>query len=164
MRLKIKQEREIPRSGGLGSQEWSFPVRVSVRLTAKSEEGGDDLTDVLFLPELYRLENIYVRHTVLLDGFLELVDVLHHLEITPGRVDFADGSGLDLVDQFTENLSVAQVVLEGSVELPADDRLDPFLGFLLLLGIAFRCDLGADLTFESHSVELGYAFEDKTRT
>ena len=58
-----------------------------------------DLGDVSPLVQVDGLEAIDVRDTVILDGFLEFVDVFHHLELATAGVDLGNSTGLQLVHQ-----------------------------------------------------------------
>lgn len=111
--------------------------------TTQSEQRVGDLRDVLLLVQINGLENVLVGYTVGLQGLLEVVDVLHHLELATGRVDLGNGTGLDGVDQIAQNLSVLEHIIVGlaSRELDSNDGLNPCLGFLILNGITFACDL-----------------------
>lgn len=101
------------------------------------------MRDVLLLVQINGLENVLVWHTVRLQGLLEVVDVLHHLELATGRVDLGNGTGLDGVDQIAQNLTVLEHIVVGLAggELGSNDGLDPGLGFLILSGITFASDL-----------------------
>ena len=74
-------------------------------------ERVDDVGDVLLLPEVVGLEDVALGHAVLLDGLVEPVGVLHHLEAGPARVDFGDAAGGELVHQLAEDHAVLQGVL-----------------------------------------------------
>lgn len=92
--------------GGLGAQEGTLEVVVLVGLqgegnqsinqsvnlsginqscstysTAKSEDGVGHVGNVLLLVQIDSLEDIDIGHTVFLEGLLEVVDVLHELEL-----------------------------------------------------------------------------------
>jgi len=71
------------------------------------------------------------------------VDVFHHLELSTRSVDLGACAGLDLVHEFAKNLAIPDDIFEGltSREFPAKDGLNPFLGFLLLLGVALGSNL-----------------------
>lgn len=111
--------------------------------TAKGEQGVGDLRDVLLLVQIDGLEHVLVGHTVRLQRLLEVVDVLHHLELAAGRVDLGHGAGLDDIDQAAQHLAVLEHIVVGLAggELGADDGLDPGLGLLVLHGVAFTGDL-----------------------
>lgn len=97
--------------------------------TYGSAEGHDalgDLGDVSPLVEVHRLEAVNVRDAVVLDGRLEFVDVLHHLELPALRVDLGNRAGLQLVHQPTEDGPVAEDLLEGARgQTLAEDCLNP---------------------------------------
>jgi hypothetical protein len=137
---------------GFGAQVGSFPLGMLVGRPAQGEDGVRDLADVLLLPQIHGLEDVNVVDAVGLQGRLEVVDVLHHLELSAGGVDLGDGAGGELVDQLAEDGAVADhIFVELSRgELGAEDGLDPLLRLPVLVGVALGGDLGADLTFQRH--------------
>lgn len=154
--------------GGLGAQEGTLEVVVLVGLqaggnqsvnhtinhsfkcstysTAQSEDGVGDVGNVLLLVEIDGLEDIDIGHTVFLESLLEVVDVLHELELATRRVDLGHRVGGEGVDQLAQHLAVLEhilVCLAGG-EFLANDGLNPFLGLLVHLGIAFAGNLHKD--------------------
>lgn len=112
--------------------------------TAQSEDGVGHVGNILLLVQIDGLEDIDVEHTVLLQGLLEVVDVLHELELAARGVDLGHGIGRQHVDQFAQHLTVLEHILVGlaSGELLGNDSLDPLLGLLVHLGIALAGNLG----------------------
>jgi len=132
--------------GLFGSENWSAPLRVNLGRSAESEDALRDLDDVAFLPEVDGLEDVYLGHSVLLAGLLELVDVLHQLELSSSRVDLRDAPWHHLVYQLAENLSVSESIFIWKVgESFSCDGFNPFDNFLLCLGIPLTSDLISNL-------------------
>lgn len=112
--------------------------------SAEGEESAGDLGDVFLLPEVDCLEYVEIRNSVIFDRLLEIVDVLHHFELSTGRVYLGDASRLEFVDEFAEDLSILENFLVGNTwrEFLTENLFDPRLGFLIL----FRISLGVDLS------------------
>lgn len=111
--------------------------------TAQREQRVGHLRDVFLLVQVDGLEDVLVGHAVRLQRLLEVVDVLHHLELAAGRVHLGHRAGLDLVDQRAQHLAVLQHILVRLTgrELGANDGLDPRLRFRILGQIALAGDL-----------------------
>jgi len=119
-------------------------IRSQTYGTAQGEDGVGHIGNVLLLVQIDGLEDIDIGHTVLLQGLLEVVDVLHELELAARGVDLGHGVGRQHVDQLAQHLAVLEHILVGLAggELLGDDGLDPFLGLLVHLGIALAGNLG----------------------
>lgn len=93
-----------------------------------------------------------------------LGDVLHHLELTTRGVDLGDGSGLQLVNKLAKDGPVLEHLLEGFFrrELGAEDGLNPFLGFLLLLGVALGSELLKLITYKVSILISMHCFLEKS--
>lgn len=129
--------------GGLGSQERSLELGVLVQLAAEGEDGVGHLGNVLLLVQVDGLEHVNIIDTVVLQGLLEVVDVLHQLELSSGLVDLGDRSGHQDVHQAAQDSSVLEHILVGdsSGELGSQNGLNPSLGLGILNGIALAGDL-----------------------
>lgn len=94
--------------------------------------------------------------------FLYLLgDVLHHLELSAGGVDFVHGAWLQFVDELAEDGPVLKDILEGLTggELGAQDGLNPALAFLLTFGVT----LGSELIEKTDNKCVVPYFADGTR-
>lgn len=131
---------------GLGAQPRSLELGVLVGLAAEGEQGVGHLSNVLLLVQVDGLEDIDVVHSVILERLLEVVDVLHHLELASGLVDLRHGVRHQLVDQAAQHGSVLEHILVQLAlgELHSHDGLDPGLGLLILDGIALASELRTD--------------------
>lgn len=71
------------------------------------------------------------------------VDVFHHFKLSASAVAFGHASGADLVDEFTQDLTVLDVLLEQCVfgEFLSHHGFDPFHGFLFQGGVALGREL-----------------------
>lgn len=96
--------------------------------------------DVPLLEQIRRLENLLLGHSVLLDGVLEPLDVLHELEVGSLLLDLLNRSGLQFVDQVAEDDAVLQDVVEFAVrDGLAEAAEDPFEDFLFQILVAGLC-------------------------
>lgn len=95
-----------------------------------------DLGNVALLEQISRLEDLLLRHSVLLDRSLEALDVLHQLEVGALLLDLLHRSWGQLVDQLAEGDSVLQHLLVVSVEGLSDHLGDPVEHLLLLFLVA----------------------------
>ena len=68
-------------------------------LASKSLQADDDCVEILFFPQIDRLEKFLRRHSECLGSFQEVVDVLHALESHLAHLDAFDGVGLNHVGQ-----------------------------------------------------------------
>jgi len=134
----------------LGSKEWTGPLGVQVASASEGHDALCDLGDVSPLVKVNGLEDVDVWDAVLLDGRLEFVDILHHLELTALGVDLGNSTWLQLVHQAAEDGAVAEDLLEGALgkALP-EDGLDPAEHLGLQLGITLSGDLVSDLGAEA---------------
>lgn len=96
----------------LGTKTWSCVLRVFLGDASEGVYAEDHLVDVASLEKICRLEDLLVRHAILLNGLLEPLNVLHEFEGAAGRLDLLDGVGLDLVDEVTEDDAIFKHVLE----------------------------------------------------
>uniref|UniRef100_A0A1B0GP64 Uncharacterized protein n=1 Tax=Phlebotomus papatasi TaxID=29031 RepID=A0A1B0GP64_PHLPP len=121
-------------------QAW---VLDEVRGIRRSEEGVCDLRDVLLFPEINCLEDINIRYTVILEGFLEVVDVFHHFELSTRFVDLWYRSGLEFVHEAAEDCAILEDILieTASWEFGTQQGFNPFLSFLVLDGITLSGNL-----------------------
>ena len=101
-----------------------------------------DLGDVSPLVQVDGLEAIDVRDTVILDGFLEFVDVFHHLELATAGVDLGNSTGLQLVHQSAKDGTITENLLEGAgLHSLTKDGFDPAEHLSLKLGVTLAGDL-----------------------
>ena len=84
-----------------------------------------DLSDVALLEQVSSLEDLLLGHSVLLDGRLEALDVLHQLEVGSLLLDLLHRSGGDGVDQLAQDDAVLEHLLVLADQLLASDGLDP---------------------------------------
>lgn len=85
-----------------------------------------------------------------------LCDVLHHLELTARGVNLGYGAGLQLVNKLAKDGSVLEHFFEGffSGEFGTEDGFNPFLGFLLLFGIALGSELLIRIMYKGKCIQL----------
>lgn len=69
------------------------------------------LRNVATLEQISGLEDLLLRHAVLLDGRLEALHVLHQLEVGAALLDLLDRAGRQLIGQSAQHLAVLQDVL-----------------------------------------------------
>jgi hypothetical protein len=121
----------------LGAKVGAGPLGVLVGSAPQSIHGLGDHGDVLLLEKVSGLEHVKLRDTVGEESLLEVVDVLHELELSSRRVDLLDDPGLELVHDSAENLSITKVVVVGhpSWALFTQNSCDPGedLSFLILV-------------------------------
>uniref|UniRef100_A0A182QNL8 Uncharacterized protein n=1 Tax=Anopheles farauti TaxID=69004 RepID=A0A182QNL8_9DIPT len=127
-----------PDDGLAGVQLLLGEVTLALVRRFRSEERALELGMLI-----HRLEDVQIGHTVLLDRLLEQVDVLHHLELTAGRVDLRHCTRFQLVDQLAQDQPITQRILvqDAGGELLTEHLLDPVLCLLILLQVALASDL-----------------------
>jgi len=90
------------------SQDWAIPFWVDLSRSAQSEKALRHLRNISPLPQVNSLEDVDFGHTINFAGFLELVNVLHHLELATLGVDFGDAAGHHFVHHPAENGAIAK--------------------------------------------------------
>lgn len=119
----------------LGPEGRSGVLGMLLRDPAEGVQRQHHLGYVPLLEQVGRLEDLLLRHAVLLDRVLEPLDVLHQLEVGALRLDLLDRTGLELVHQVAEDDAVLEDVLEFAArnrfaqdgEDPVEDLLFHFL-------------------------------------
>lgn len=112
------------------------PKTMVIHSTHQSGQGVQakgDLSNVALLKQISGLENLLLRHTVLLDSSLETLNVLHQLEVRSLLLDLLDRSWSNNIDQLAKNNSVLQHILVVSAELLSGHLADPVQDLLLLI-------------------------------
>jgi len=128
-----------------GPQPWTLMFWMTVSSSAKGEDGVGDCGDILLLIKINGLEQIDFRHPIAFNCLLEVVDILHHLELPPGFVDLWDGTWFELIHQFAKDDTIMKsVFIWDSGELLAQDGFHPFLSFPFLIYITLSSELWKD--------------------
>lgn len=141
---------------GAGTKPGAWPFWVLVGRASQGVDGVHYSPDVLLLVQVSRLEHVHDGHSVFPHGVGKLVDVLHHLEVAAGGVNFGNASWTQLVHETAEHLAILEDVLEGSFRLwLPEDIEDPLEGLLLHILVPLAKHLGHDLALERHLALVG---------